>query len=84
MQPYYWHEMLWDGDRVGLNILDTVRIPMMTSFHKNGGFDLTKEWTNISGMVRLYELETKIDCNMFGEILDKSYLLIDGSIINNY
>ena len=49
---------------------------MMTPFHENDGFDLTNEWVNIPNMMRLYELETKIDCNIFEEILDKSYLLI--------
>ena len=54
--------MLWGGDGVGLNILYIVRVPMMASFHINGGSNLTKE--------------IGVGYIMFGEILDKSYLLI--------
>ena len=53
------HEMLWGGDRVELNIFDMMRVPMMTLFRTNDRSDLTKEWANISGMVRLHELETR-------------------------
>ena len=35
--------MLWDGDEVGLNISDTVRVSMMALFRVNGGSDLIKE-----------------------------------------
>ena len=40
---------------------------MTAPFHANGGFDLTKEWANILGTVRLHELEIGDGCNMFGE-----------------
>ena len=61
---------------LGLIFLDAVRVPMMTSFHKNGGSNLTKEWANIFDTVRFYELETKVGCNVFEKILDKSCPLI--------
>ena len=57
---------------------------MMTPFHINDGSDLTNEWANIPGMVRLHELEIEVGYNIFEKILDKSYLLISWSIINNY
>ena len=41
------HWMLWIGGWVGLNILDMVRDPIRNLIHANGGFDLTKEWSNI-------------------------------------
>ena len=42
------HWMLQIRGWVLLNILDTVRDPIS---HANGGSDLTKDWSNISGMV---------------------------------
>ena len=50
---------------------------MMAPFCVNDRSDLTKEWANISGMVKLHKLEIGDGCIMFGEILDKSYQLIN-------
>ena len=36
---------------VGLNILDMVRDPIRNLVHVNGGFDLTKNWSNIPDTV---------------------------------
>ena len=76
--------MLQDGDGVGLNISDMMRVPIMAPFHANNGSDLTKEWINILDTVRLHELEIGVGYNIVKKILDKSYLLIDWSITNNY
>ena len=45
------HWMLRIRGWVGLNILDTVRDPIKNLVHANGGFDLTKDWSNIPGTV---------------------------------
>ena len=46
------HWMLQVGGWVGLNILDTVRDPIRNLIHASGGSNLTKDWINISDMVR--------------------------------
>ena len=45
------HWMLWIRGWVGLNILDTVRDPIRNLVCTNGGFDLTKDWSNIPDTV---------------------------------
>ena len=45
------HWMLRIRKWVGLNISDTVRDPIRNLVCANGGFDLTKDWSNIPGMV---------------------------------
>ena len=45
------HWMLRIGGWVGLNIPNTVSDPIRNSIYVNGEFDLTKKWSNISGMV---------------------------------
>ena len=45
------HWMLRIRGWVGLNILDMVRDLIRNLVHVNGGFDLTKDWSNIPGMV---------------------------------
>ena len=45
------HWMLWIRGWVGLNILDTVRDPIRNLIRANGGFDLTKDWSNIPDTV---------------------------------
>ena len=45
------HWMLRIRGWVGLNILDTVRDPIRNLVRANGGFDLTKDWSNILGTV---------------------------------
>ena len=47
------HWMLWVGGWVGLNIPDTVRVPIRNPIRANGGSDLTKDWVNILDTVRL-------------------------------
>ena len=42
------HWMLRIRGWVGLNISDTVRDPIRNLVHANGGFVLTKDWSNIS------------------------------------
>ena len=71
------HEMLRGGDGVGLNISDTMRVSMTALFHTNDRSDLSKEWANISGTMRLHELEIEVIYITLGEILDKSCLLIN-------
>ena len=41
------HWMLRIRGWVGLNILDTVRDPIRNLVRTNGGFGLTKDWSNI-------------------------------------
>ena len=45
------HWMLWIRGWVVLNILDTVRDSIRNLVRANSGFDLTKDWSNISDMV---------------------------------
>ena len=45
------HWLLRIREWVGLNISDTVRDPIRNLVHANGGSDLTKDWSNILGMV---------------------------------
>ena len=45
------HWMLQIRGWVGLNILDTVRNPIRNLVRANGGFDLTKDWSNIPDTV---------------------------------
>ena len=45
------HWMIRIRGWVVLNILDTVRDPIRNLIRANGGSDLTKDWSNISGMV---------------------------------
>ena len=45
------HWMLQIRGWVGLNILDTVRDPIKNLVHANGGFGLTKDWSNIPDTV---------------------------------
>ena len=45
------HWMLRIRGWVGLNIPDTVRDPIKNLVHANGGFGLTKDWSNIPDMV---------------------------------
>ena len=45
------HWMIRIRGWVGLNIWDTVRDPIRNLVRTNGGFDLTKDWSNILGMV---------------------------------
>ena len=45
------HWMLRTRGWVGLNILDTVRDPIRNLVHANGGFGLTKDWSNIPDTV---------------------------------
>ena len=45
------HWMLQIRGWVGLNISDTVRDPIRNLVHANGGFGLTKDWSNIPDMV---------------------------------
>ena len=45
------HWMLRIGGWIELNILNMVRDPIKNPIHANGGSDLTKEWSNILGMV---------------------------------
>ena len=47
------HWMLWIRGWVGLNILDTVRDPIRNLVRANGGFGLTKNWSNILDMVSI-------------------------------
>ena len=49
MSIRYW--MLRIRGWVGLNISDTVRDPIRNLVRANGGFDLTKDWSNISDTV---------------------------------
>ena len=41
------HWMLQIREWVGLNISDMVRDPIKNLVHANGGFGLTKDWSNI-------------------------------------
>ena len=45
------HWMLQIRGWVGLNISDMVRNPIKNLVHANGGFDLTKDWSNIPDTV---------------------------------
>ena len=45
------HWMLRIRGWVGLNISDTLRDPIKNLVHANGGFDLTKDWSNILNTV---------------------------------
>ena len=45
------HWMLQIRGWVGLNISDTMRNPIRNLVHTNGGSDLTKDWSNILGMM---------------------------------
>ena len=45
------HWMLWIRGWVVLNISNTVRDSIQNLVHANGGSDLTKDWSNILGMM---------------------------------